>query len=165
MTSIISNTTWTHENVSNNFYIMLCCVNLLANTHIYIFTHQPRRISNCWLQQFLTFFRKKKHKKHKNNNQNKTPNSGYLGSRNDEERSEMRYAVRIAEFRESSELWTHIAPQGIPWSMFVSVASEHLPQGPTRPLNKGLLVGANWARGLERTSQLGAYYLISFGNE
>ena len=38
--------------------------------------------------------------------------------------------------------------------MFVSVASEHLPQGPTRPLNKGLLVGANWARGLERTSQL-----------
>ena len=49
--------------------------------------------------------------------------------------------------------------------MFVSVASEHLPQGPTRPLNKGLLVGANWARGLERTSQLGAYYFISFGNE
>ena len=43
--------------------------------------------------------------------------------------------------------------------MFVSVASEHLPQGPTRPLNKGLLVGANWARGLERTSQLGANYL------
>ena len=43
--------------------------------------------------------------------------------------------------------------------MFVSVASEHLPQGPTRPLNKGLLVGANWARGLERTSQLGATIL------
>jgi hypothetical protein len=37
-------------------------------------------------------------------NQNKTPNDGYLGSRNDEERSEMRYAVRIAEFSESSEL-------------------------------------------------------------
>ena len=44
------------------------------------------------------FFKTKKH------NQKKTPNSGYLGSRNDEERSEMRYAVRIAEFRESSEL-------------------------------------------------------------
>ena len=29
---------------------------------------------------------------------------GYLGMSNDEERSEMRYAVRIAEFRESSEL-------------------------------------------------------------
>ena len=43
--------------------------------------------------------------------------------------------------------------------MFVSVASEHLPQGPTRPLNKGLLVGANWARGLERTSQLVANFL------
>jgi hypothetical protein len=43
------------------------------------------------------------------------------------------------------------------------VASEHLPQGPTRPLNKGLLVGANWARGLERTSQLGATF--EFGNE
>ena len=117
------------------------------------------------MQHFwLTLFSKSatKTKKH---NQKKTPNSGYLGSRNDEERSEMRYAVRIAEFRESSELWTHIAPQGIPWSMFVSVASEHLPQGPTRPLNKGLLVGANWARGLERTSQLGANYFISFGNE
>ena len=37
-------------------------------------------------------------------NPTKTPNDGYLGSRNDEERSEMRYAVRIAEFSESSEL-------------------------------------------------------------
>ena len=33
-----------------------------------------------------------------------TSNNGYLGSRNDEERSEMRYVVRIAEFRESSNL-------------------------------------------------------------
>ena len=155
MTSIISNTTWTHENVSKNFYIMLCCVNLLANTHIYFYTNPVEfLIADC--NNFWLLFARIKTKKHKNNNQNKTPNSGYLGSRNDEERSEMRYAVRIAEFRESSELWTHIAPQGIPWSMFVSVASEHLPQGPTRPLNKGLLVGANWARGLERTSHLGA---------
>ena len=34
----------------------------------------------------------------------KTLNSGYLGSRNDEERSEMRYVMRIAEFSESSKL-------------------------------------------------------------
>ena len=33
-----------------------------------------------------------------------TPADGYLGSRNDEERSEMRYVVRIAEFSESSNL-------------------------------------------------------------
>ena len=32
-----------------------------------------------------------------------TPADGYLGSRNDEERSEMRYVVRIAEFSESSK--------------------------------------------------------------
>jgi len=31
-----------------------------------------------------------------------TVNNGYLGSRNDEERSEMRYVMRIAEFSESS---------------------------------------------------------------
>ena len=31
-------------------------------------------------------------------------NNGYLGSRNDEERSEMRYVMRIAEFSESSNL-------------------------------------------------------------
>jgi hypothetical protein len=33
-----------------------------------------------------------------------TGNNGYLGSRNDEERSEMRYVMRIAEFSESSNL-------------------------------------------------------------
>ena len=38
-----------------------------------------------------------------------TFSNGYLGSCNDEERSEMRYVMRIAEFRESSNLWTHIA--------------------------------------------------------
>ena len=35
---------------------------------------------------------------------NTTLADGYLGSRNDEERSEMRYVVRIAEFSESSNL-------------------------------------------------------------
>jgi len=43
---------------------------------------------------------------------NTTLNSGYLGSRNDEERSEMRYVMRIAEFSESSNLWTQMAPLG-----------------------------------------------------
>ena len=33
-----------------------------------------------------------------------TLSDGYLGSRNDEERSEMRYVMRIAELSESSNL-------------------------------------------------------------
>ena len=45
-----------------------------------------------------------------------TFDNGSLGSRNDEERSEMRYVMWIA-FRESSNLWTHIALSGIPGSM------------------------------------------------
>jgi len=44
-----------------------------------------------------------------------TVNNGYLGSRNDEERSEMRYVMRIAEFSESSNFWTHIALSGYTW--------------------------------------------------
>ena len=36
--------------------------------------------------------------------QNTTLSNGYLGSHNDEERSEMRYVMRIAEFSESSNL-------------------------------------------------------------
>ena len=45
-------------------------------------------------------------------NQNTTLNNGYLGSRNDEERSEMRYLVWIAGLSESSKFWTHIALMG-----------------------------------------------------
>ena len=37
-------------------------------------------------------------------NANTTFSNGYLGSRNDEERSEMRYVMRIAEYNESSNL-------------------------------------------------------------
>jgi trehalose/maltose hydrolase-like predicted phosphorylase len=37
-------------------------------------------------------------------NRHTTLSNGYLGSRNDEERSEMRYVMRIAEFSESSNL-------------------------------------------------------------
>ena len=85
------------------FIYLSCCVNLLANTHIFLHTNPVEfLIADC--NNFYFLFARIKTKKHKNNNQNKTPNSGYLGSRNDEERSEMRYAVRIAEFRESSEL-------------------------------------------------------------
>ena len=47
------------------------------------------------------------------NTQTKTTvNDGYLCSHNDEERSEMRYLMRIAEFSESSNLWTQIAVSG-----------------------------------------------------
>ena len=41
-------------------------------------------------------------KQNKEKNQPTTLNNGYLGSRNDEERSEMRYVMRIADNRESS---------------------------------------------------------------
>jgi hypothetical protein len=44
-----------------------------------------------------------------------TLSNGYLGSRNDEERSEMRYVMRIAEFSESSNLWTQMALSGYSW--------------------------------------------------
>jgi hypothetical protein len=54
--------------------------------------------------------------------QNTTFNNGSLGSRIDEERSEMRYVMWIAEFSESSNLWTHIALFGIPKSMLVWVS-------------------------------------------
>ena len=43
-------------------------------------------------------------KKHTN-----TFSNGCLGSHNDEERSEMRYVMRIAKSSESSKLWTHLA--------------------------------------------------------
>ena len=50
--------------------------------------------------------RNKKKKKMK-----KIFNGGYLGSHNDEERSEMRYAMRIAEIRETLDFRTHSAPR------------------------------------------------------
>ena len=53
-----------------------------------------------------------------------TFSNGCLGSRNDEERSEMRYVMRIAEFSESSNFWTQIALPGTPGSMPVSVSVD-----------------------------------------
>ena len=41
-----------------------------------------------------------------------TFSDGCLGSHNDEERSEMRYVMRIARPRESLKFWTHIALLG-----------------------------------------------------
>jgi hypothetical protein len=38
-----------------------------------------------------------------------TFSNGFLGSRIDEERSEMRYVMWIAELSESSNFWTHLA--------------------------------------------------------
>jgi hypothetical protein len=43
-----------------------------------------------------------------------TLSNGYLGSHNDEERSEMRYVMRIAEFSESLNLRTQVARSGYP---------------------------------------------------
>ena len=48
-----------------------------------------------------------------------TPSNGYLGSRTDEERSELRDVMRIADVRESSNLWTQLALSGLP--------REHVP--------------------------------------
>ena len=58
------------------------------------------------------------------NVKNTTLSNGYLGSRNDEERSEMRYVMRIAEFSESSNLWTQIALLGSPRSTPLSVSVQ-----------------------------------------
>lgn len=51
-----------------------------------------------------------------------TLSNGYLGSRIDEERSELRYVLRIAELSESSNFRTHTALLGIPKSTFSSVS-------------------------------------------
>ena len=53
-----------------------------------------------------------------------TFSDGCLGSRNDEERSEMRYVMRIAEYSESSNFWTQIALPGTPGSIPVSVSVD-----------------------------------------
>ena len=55
-----------------------------------------------------------------------TFSNGCLGSHNDEERSEMRYVIRIAKPRESSKLWTHIALPETFWEhTYLSVREPH----------------------------------------
>ena len=66
-------------------------------------------------------------------NEQYTFSNGCLGSHNDEERSEMRYVMRIAKSSESSNLWTQLAlPSG---SMFagVFVHPHQPPQPPFKP--------------------------------
>ena len=60
-----------------------------------------------------------------------TFSNGRLGSHNDEERSEMRYVMRIARSRESSKLWTHMALAGfVPESIVIWVSVDpSQPQG------------------------------------
>jgi len=55
-----------------------------------------------------------------------TFNGGSLGSCIDEERSELRYVLWIAEPSESSNLWTHIALQSSLCSMSVWVSDPFL---------------------------------------
>ena len=74
-----------------------------------------------------------------------TFSDGCLGSRNDEERSEMRYVMRIAEFSESSNLWTQIALQGFPWSMLPSVSFSTTSATLLFCKNKGGVSAGKWA--------------------
>ena len=62
------------------------------------------------------------------NVKNTTLSNGYLGSRNDEERSEMRYVMRIAEFSESSNFSTQIALLGSPRSTLLSSIGSTISQ-------------------------------------
>ena len=55
-----------------------------------------------------------------------TFSNGCLGSHIDEERSEMRYVMRIARLRESSKFWTHIALQAFAGSMPLWVSANPL---------------------------------------
>ena len=86
-------------------------------------TRQVRGASVSVLSQWLSSFPKLP-------KANITFSDGYLGSRNDEERSEMRYVLRLAEPSESSNLRTHLALPGIPGSMLVGVSAEN----PSPPL-------------------------------
>jgi len=72
-----------------------------------------------------------------------TFNGGSLGSCIDEERSEMRYVMWIAEFSESSNLWTHIALQGkcpVAWLFECQIPSSgaqpHTQAHTKKPTNK-----------------------------
>ena len=75
-----------------------------------------------------------------------TFDNGSLGSRNDEERSEMRYVMWIAEFSESSNLWTHIALFGIPESMPVWVSINSQPPLGKVEMSRVFAKGLTWKR-------------------
>ena len=82
-----------------------------------------------------------------------TLSNGYLGSPIDEERSEMRYVMRIAGLSESSNLWTQIAPLGrVPlgytWS---SIGFKTIICVPSRFAASGTLLGSLSSWQLVRT--------------
>ena len=107
-----------------------------------------------------------------------TFDNGSLGSRNDEERSEMRYVMWIAEFSESSNLWTHIALSGIPESMpvWVPINSQSLSyfairlildlSWPCKNLQQLLKLNFQWvwltSENLENEIEWGLFYLSLF---
>ena len=80
------------------------------------FLHIDQKTNNFWIffSIIYIFFRKYIYTKKKPKT---TFNGGSLGSCIDEERSKLRYVVWIAEFSESSKLWTQMSLSGIPGSM------------------------------------------------
>lgn len=72
-----------------------------------------------------------KNKRAKRENPETTPVDGYLGSREDEERSETRYVMRIAGTSEPSNLRTHLALPAPPGARL----SECRPQDPSPSLS------------------------------
>ena len=76
---------------------------------------------------WLTFWMNVKKVNIKLQKQKKTTfNNGYLGSRNDDERSEMRYVMWIAGFRESSKSWTQLALIRECQYVYLSIDINHL---------------------------------------
>ena len=78
--------------------------------------------------------------------------NGCLGSHNDEERSEMRYVMRIAESSESSNLWTQLALplRGVCLLECLFIPTPTKTPPPSISFNKGL---AGWSCVLD---QMGA---------
>ena len=83
-------------------YCDLCGLSPWPFPIIFIFNHNNQFILN--LMTIVCHFFIKLITVMKTNFIHTTLNNGYLGSRHDEERSEMRYVMRIAEFSESSNL-------------------------------------------------------------
>ena len=86
---------------------MHACTCIRAQLHALKYRVPPSVL--CQMERFLFF---------------KTFSNGCLGSRIDEGRSEMRYALWIADFSEPSDFWTHMALLGYPSSTSVSVSFD-----------------------------------------
>jgi hypothetical protein len=83
---------------------------LNINLPSFMKTEKPRAAYSAWYFSFLKVPAPRTWWKF-----NTTFSDGCLGSHIDEERSEMRYVMRIAESSESSKLWTHLALPGYSW--------------------------------------------------